>query len=148
MNLKSIYSVFHTLEIPPGRKGTSWNSAAAPQRNGRVTRVTHYLESRVNVTLDLVCRHQFLQYLCALGNVLKGESTGVNAVRLRTQREATCSPSPEPRRPTGQALWLTPSSQHTGKQATHLSRSLLAEDWPSKALRQQTPCTSPAHLSP
>lgn len=31
------------------------------------------LESRVNVTLNLICCHQLLQYLCALGNVLEGK---------------------------------------------------------------------------
>lgn len=80
--------------------------------------MTHYPESRVNVTLGLVCRHQLLQYLCALGGVLKGEGKAVNTARLRVQGTATSSPGPDPRQPTGQAPWLAPASQHTDEQVT------------------------------
>lgn len=53
------------------------------QTNGWVTYFTkHSLESCVNVTLNLICCHQFLQYLCALGNILKGENKVVNKMRL------------------------------------------------------------------
>lgn len=45
-----------------------------PPRNGPVTEPSG---SRVNVTLNLVCCHQFLQYLCALGNILEGENKDV-----------------------------------------------------------------------
>ena len=46
------------------------------------------LESCVNVTLNLICCHQFLQYLCALGNILEGEKKGVHVVRLSIQSGA------------------------------------------------------------
>lgn len=46
----------------------------SPKRNGQETGVTNVSGSRVNVTLNLICRHQFLQYLCALGNILEGEN--------------------------------------------------------------------------
>lgn len=81
------------------------------------------LESCINVALNLICCHQFLQYLCALGNILEDEKKVVSWVGRRTRKPRTpCKPCTQDvartaRRGTGPALTLPRGVAHPGTSA-------------------------------